>query len=157
MKKNQFGFRKKLHDKKDFPKIKTIPKKLSKSWGKGKFVLPSPLEVNTLMKKVPKGKLTTVNEIRRKLAKKHKTTTACPIVTGIFAWIAANAAEEDIKDGRKKVTPYWRTIKSDGKINEKYPGGIFLQKRKLSNENHKIVLRGKNYFVKDFENKLTKL
>ena len=87
------------------------------------------------MKKVPKGKLTTINEIRRKLAKKHKTTTACPIVTGIFAWIAANAAEEDIKDGRKRVTPYWRTIKSDGKINEKYPGGIFLQKRKLSNEN----------------------
>ncbi len=102
MKKNQSGFRKKLYDKKDFPKIKTIPKKLSKSWGKGKFVLPSPLEVNTLMKKVPKGKLTTINEIRRKLAKKHKTTTACPIVTGIFAWIAANAAEEDIKDGRKK-------------------------------------------------------
>jgi hypothetical protein len=157
MKKNQSKFREKLYDKKDFPKIKTIPKKLSKSWGKGKFVLPSPLEVNTLMKKVPKGKLTTINEIRRKLAKKHKTTIACPIVTGIFAWIAANAAEEDIKDGRKKVTPYWRTIKSDGKINEKYPGGILLQKRKLSNENHKIVLRGKNYFVKDFENKLTKL
>jgi CO dehydrogenase/acetyl-CoA synthase alpha subunit len=157
MKKNQSKFRKKLHDKKDFPKIKTIPKKLSKSWGKGKFVLPSPLEVNTLMKKVPKGKLTTINELRKKLAKKHKTTTACPIVTGIFAWIAANAAEEDIKDGRKKVTPYWRTIKSDGKINEKYPGGISLQKKKLVNEKHEIVPRGKNYFVKNFENKLAKL
>ena len=119
MKKNHFKFRKKLHDKKNFTKIKTIPRKLNKSWGKGRFVLPSPLEVNTLMKRVPKGKLTTINEIRKKLAKKYKTTTACPIVTGIFAWISANAAEEDIKDGRKKVTPYWRTIKSDGKINEK--------------------------------------
>ena len=157
MKKNQYKFRKKLHDKKDFPKIKIIPRKLSKSWGKGRFVLPSPLEVNTLMKRVPKGKLTTINEIRRKLAKKYKTTTACPIVTGIFAWISANAAEEDIKDGRKKVTPYWRTIKSDGKINEKYPGGISLQKKKLVNEKHEIVPRGKNYFVKNFENKLAKL
>ncbi len=157
MKKNQSKFIKKLHDKKDFPKIKTIPRKLSKSWGKGKFVLPSPIEVNTLMKRVPKGKLTTINEIRRKLAKKYKTTTACPIVTGIFAWISANAAEEDIKDGRKKVTPYWRTIKSDGKINEKYPGGIFLQKKKLINEKHEIVLKGKSYFVKNFENKLAKL
>ena len=109
------------------------------------------------MKRVPKGKLTTINEIRRKLAKKYKTTTACPIVTGIFAWISANAAEEDIKDGRKKVTPYWRTIKSDGKINEKYPGGISLQKKNLVNEKHEIVLRGKNYFVKNFENKLAKL
>jgi hypothetical protein len=91
-----------------------------------------------MMKRVPKGKLTTINEIRRKLAKKYKTTTACPIVTGIFAWISANAAEEDIKDGRKKVTPYWRTIKSDGKINEKYPGGIFLQKKNWLMKNTKL-------------------
>jgi len=155
--KNNNKFRKKLHDKKDFPKIKTIPKKLNKSWGKGKFVMPSPLEVNMLMKKVPKGKLTTINEIRKKLAKKYKTTTACPLVTGIFSWIAANAAKEDAQDGKKNITPYWRTLKSDGKINLKYPGGIPFQKRKLINENHKIVLKGKNYFVENFKNKLFKL
>jgi hypothetical protein len=155
--KNNNKFRKKLHDKKDFPKIKTIPKKLNKSWGKGKFVMPSPLEVNMLMKKVPKGKLTTINEIRKKLAKKYKTTTACPLVTGIFSWIAANAAKEDAQDGKKNITPYWRTLKSDGKINLKYPGGIPFQKRKLINENHKIVLKGKNYFVDNFKNKLFKL
>ena len=95
MKKNN-KFREKLFKKTDFPKIKTIPKNLNKSWGKGKFVMPSPLEVNTLMKKVPKGKLTTINEIRKKLAKKYKTTTACPIVTGIFSWIAAGAAYIDL-------------------------------------------------------------
>ena len=36
------------------------------------------------MKKVSKGKLTTINQLRGILAKKYKTTTACPIVTGIF-------------------------------------------------------------------------
>ena len=150
-------FREKLFKETDFPKIKNIPKNLQKSWGKGKFVMPSPLEVNFLMKKVPKGKLTTINEIRKKLAKQHKTITACPIVTGIFSWIAANAAKEDIQDGKKYITPYWRTLKSDGKINEKYPGGIPFQKKKLVNENHKIVLKGKKYFVENFENKLAKL
>ena len=54
MKKNN-KFREKLFKKTDFPKIKTIPKNLNKSWGKGKFVMPSPLEVNTLMIKVQKG------------------------------------------------------------------------------------------------------
>ena len=127
------------------------------TWGKGTFVMPSPLEVNTLMKKVPKGKLTTINEIRKKLAKKYKTTTACPIVTGIFSWIAAGAAKEDAQDGKKNITPYWRTLKSDGKINLQYPGGIPFQKKKLINENHKIALKGKNYFVENFENKLVKL
>jgi alkylated DNA nucleotide flippase Atl1 len=131
--KNNNKFREKLFKKTDFPKIKTIPKYLNKSWGKGKFVMPSPLEVNALMKKVPKGKLTTINEIRKKLAKK------------------------DAQDGKKNITPYWRTLKSDGKINLKYPGGIPYQKKKLINENHKITKRGKNHFVENFENKLVKL
>ena len=155
--KEKYKFRDKLNDEKDFPKIKKIPKNLEKKWGKGKFVLPSPLEVNALMKKVPKGKLTTINELRKKLAQKHKTTTACPIVTGIFAWITAFAAEEDARDGKKRITPYWRTLKSDGRINEKYPGGLPLQKRILTNEGYRIFSKGKNYFVEDFTTKLTKL
>jgi hypothetical protein len=45
----------------------------------------------------------------------------CPITTGIFAWVAANAAEEQKQKGEKDITPYWRTLKNDGVINEKYP------------------------------------
>ena len=159
MKKNNdpFKYRNRLHDEKDFPKIKTIPKKLHKSWGIGKFVMPSPLEVNSLMKKVSKGKLTTINQLRGILAKKYKTTTACPIVTGIFVIIAARAAEEELKEGKKRVTPYWRTIKSNGIINEKYPGGIAAQKKILKQEGHIILSKGKNYIVENYQNKLLKI
>ena len=115
---DSFKYRKRLNDKKDFPKIKTIPKKLEKSWGIGKFVMPTPLEVNDLMKKVPKGKLMTINQIREKFATKYKTTTACPIVTGIFVNVVARAAEEELREGKKRVTPYWRTIKTNGYVNE---------------------------------------
>jgi len=159
MKKNDdpFKYRNRLHDEKDFPKIKTIPKKLHKSWGIGKFVMPSPLEVNSLMKKVSKGKLTTINQLREILAKKYKTTTACPIVTGIFVIIAARAAAEELKEGKKRVTPYWRTIKSNGIINEKYPGGIAAQKKILKQEGHIILSKGKNYIVENYQNKLLKI
>ena len=159
MKKNDdpFKYRNRLHDEKDFPKIKTIPKKLHKSWGIGKFVMPSPLEVNSLMKKVSKGKLTTINQLREILAKKYKTTTACPIVTGIFVIIAARAAAEELKEGKKRVTPYWRTIKSNGIINEKYPGGIVVQKKILKQEGHIILSKGKNYIVENYQNKLLKI
>ena len=159
MKKNNdsFKYRNRLNDEKDFPKIKTIPKKLHKSWGIGKFVMPSPLEVNSLMKKVSKGKLTTINQLRGILAKKYKTTTACPIVTGIFVIIAARAAEEGLKEGKKRVTPYWRTIKSNGIINEKYPGGIAAQKKILKQEGHIILSKGKNYIVENYQNKLLKI
>ena len=125
--------------------------------GIGKFVMLSPLEVNSLMKKVSKGKLTTINQLRGILAKKYKTTTACPIVTGIFVIIAARAAEEELKEGKKRVTPYWRTIKSNGIINEKYPGGIAAQKKILKQEGHIILSKGKNYIVENYKSKLFKI
>ena len=71
------------------------------------------------MKQVPRGKLITINQIRAALAQRHQADFACPITTGIFAWIAANAAEEAVSKGQKRVTPYWRTLKSGGELNEK--------------------------------------
>ena len=63
--------------------------RMSKKWGTGTLVIPAPIEVDQLMKKVPKGKLTTINEIRLALAAKHNATIGCPLTTGIFAWISA--------------------------------------------------------------------
>ena len=96
----------------------------------GTYVIPAPIEVDAIMKKVPKGKLITINEIRQVLARKHKTQFGCSITTGIFAWIAANAAEEDVADGKKRITPYWRTLKNGGELNPKYPGGMTYARRK---------------------------
>jgi alkylated DNA nucleotide flippase Atl1 len=76
---------------------------------------------------------------------------------GIFARIAAGAAEEDTKEGEKNITPYWRTLKSGGVINEKYPGGEMGQKKLLENEGHKVIQKGKKYLVCDFEKNLVKL
>ena len=73
------------------------------------------------MKKIPKGKLISINQIREKLAKKHSASIGCPITTVIFARISANAAYEQILEGKKKITLYWR-LKSYGEINPKYRG-----------------------------------
>ena len=112
----------KLADSKDLPKVKKITNKMSKRWGTGTVVIPAPMEVDEMMKKVPAGKLATINEIRDALAKKHRATIGCPMTTGIFAWIAANVAEEQRQEGKKDITPYWRILKSGGVINAKYPG-----------------------------------
>jgi len=130
---------------------------MSKRWGTGTVVIPAPMEVDELMSKVPKGKVTTINQIREKLAKKHGATIGCPITTGIFAWITAHAAEEARAEGKKNITPYWRTLKSGGELNEKYPGGVKAQEKLLKKEGHKIVQKGKKYIVLDFENQLAKL
>jgi len=77
--------------------------------------------------------------------------------TGIFAWIAANAAEEQRQEGKHDITPYWRTLKTGGVINPKYPGGVERQKRLLEKEGHKVVQKGKKYVVVDYEKSLEKL
>ncbi len=106
-----------------------------------------------LMKSVPKGRLTTINELRTVLAKKHRTDFACLITTGIFSWIAAYAADELAQQGRKRITPYWCTLKSDGQINPKYPGGIEAIRDKLEAEGHTVIQKGKRFLVQDFEKK----
>ena len=123
---------------------------MSKKWGTGTVVIPAPIEVDQLMRKVPKGKLTTINEIRSALATRHKATIGCPMTTGIFAWIAAHAAEEQKQQGSTTITPYWRTLKTGGIINEKYPGGAEAQKLLLEQEGHSVIKKGKNYLVKDY-------
>jgi alkylated DNA nucleotide flippase Atl1 len=125
--------------------------------GEGTLAIPSPLEVNEIMRSVPKGKLITINKIRERIAAKHGATIGCPITTGIFAWIAANAAEEERTEGRKRITPWWRTLKEGGTLNPKYPGGIQKQMELLEAEGHTIVPKGKkNFKVADFEKKLVK-
>jgi hypothetical protein len=127
-------WREKLNDSKGLPKVEKITDKMSKRWGTGTVVIPAPIEVDEMMRKVPAGKLITINEIRAALAKKHKATIGCPMTTGIFAWVAAHAAEEREQSGERNVTPYWRTLKAGGVLNEKYPGGAEAQKLRLEQE-----------------------
>ena len=88
------SWKEKLADSKGLPKIGRVMGNMTKRWGTGTMVVPAPKEVDAVMKRVPAGRLITINEIRAKLARKHKTNICCPITTGIFAWIAANAAAE---------------------------------------------------------------
>ena len=145
----------KLHQSKDLPKVVKLNKERAEHWHGETMTVPAPIEVNEIMSKVPEGKLTTIAEIRQIVAKKHKTDIGCPLTCGIFAWIAANAAEEEREAGKKNVTPYWRTLKAKGEINQKYPGGIQVQKMLLEKEGHKITQKGQKYFVVNFEKSLS--
>lgn len=147
----------KLNDSKDLPRVEEITDKMSRRWGSGTVVIPAPLEVNAIMCRVPEGKVVTIKDIRSALAKKHKATMGCPFTTGIFAWISAHAAEEQKQKGEKNTTPYWRTLKNGGEINEKYPGGTDAQKKLLEKEGHRIVQKGKKHFVIDYEKSLMEI
>jgi hypothetical protein len=150
------SWREKLADDKDLPRVVEITDKMSTRWGTGTVVIPAPREVDEIMRQAPRGKLITINQIRAKLAQRHGASIGCPITTGIFASIAARAAEEAAAEGEQNITPYWRTLKVGGVLNEKYPGGVETQAKRLKAEGHTIDTgkNGKPKKVRDFEKAL---
>jgi hypothetical protein len=135
----------------DMPKIEEITDlKSIERFGGTRMLIAPPLEYDEVMKRVTRGKVITSDRIRSYLAKKHGADFTCQLTAGIFINIAANASEERGSD----KTPFWRTLKKDGELNEKYPGGIEVQKALLEEEGHEIVKKGKRCFVKDYEKKL---
>lgn len=141
-----------LHDSKDMPKLQTITDEKSiKKYGGNRMYFAPPADYDTVMKRVPYGRVTTVGAIREYFARESGADFTEPITAGIFVSIAAWASYQ--RNGEDE-TPYWRTLKAHGELNPKYPGGIEAQKDKLLSEGHEILQRGRKnirYYVKDFE------
>lgn len=144
-------WREKLSDTKDLPKVVLLKEDARRHWRGRTIAIPSSMEVNEVMAKVPKGKLITIEQIRKIIARKHKADVGCPLTCGIFSWIAAYAAAEEAAEGKRRTTSYWRTLKKGGEINPKYPGGIEDQKKHLESEGHRVIQKGKRYVVENYE------
>ena len=149
----------KLEDKASLPKVLKLEKgfpcynavhKMGAEAGED-IVLVNPSEVVEIMKQVPKGKLITFVEICKEIAKQHNVKGCCSLTTGIFIMTAANATEEAAREGKSLDIPYWRTLKSGGFLNPKYPGGQKAHKRLLEQEGYNVVQKGKNLLVQDFQ------
>ena len=132
-------WREKLVDDKGLPRVFEIQPEKQKRWGPGTMVIPAPREVDALIRKIRKGRIATINDLRAALAKKHGATIGCPITTGIFSWIAAHAAAEDEAAGKKRITPWWRVLKEGNKLNPKFPGGLKEHARRLRAEGHRVA------------------
>jgi hypothetical protein len=145
--KKKKSWREKLLDSKGHPTVAKVDGKMSQRWGSGTMVIPAPIEVDQIMRTVPRGRVITIDDIRSQLAARHKADFACPMTTGIFAWIAAHAADEAEQEGKKRITPYWRTLKAGGELNPKYPGGIANVRVRLEAEGHRVIQKGKRFFV----------
>lgn len=143
-----------LHDRKDMPKIQTITDQKSiEKYGGSRMYFAPPIDYDRVMKQVPFGKVITVGKIREYFAKLGGADFTEPITAGIFVSIAAWASYQRLDD----ETPYWRTLKANGELNSKYPGGVEAQKEKLEAEGHTIIQKGRKnirYFVKEYENVL---
>lgn len=146
-----------LHDGRGMPRIQTVtdPRTVER-YGGCRMLLAPPLEYDVIMRAVPCGKVVTVGMIRDRLAEEHGADFTDPMTAGIFVTIAAWACHQRGDDS----TPWWRTLKADGELNPKYPGGCEAQKERLESEGHAVVQKGRKnirWFVHDYEESLFEL
>ena len=127
------SWRGKLADDIGQPKVCEVAGRLAKRWGMSTFVIPAPSEVGTLTKRVPKGRIVTVNEL-------HDAPAATE----------AEAAEAE------RITACWRTLKSGGELNPEYPGGVEGIAKRLRAEGCKVIPKRKRFLALERERKLFK-
>jgi hypothetical protein len=133
------------------PSVFEMTGKTAHRFGPGKMLIPTPMMVDEVIRGIRRGKLITTSMIRKALAEKMGADVTCPLCTGIFVRIAAETSEEDRAAGRARVTPYWRVVTDKGELNEKFPGGAAAAARKLREEGHRVVAKGRKVVVVRFE------
>lgn len=126
-------------------KVVEIPERMrGRMGGAGTMVIPRPLDIDAMVRGLRKARVVTLSGLRERLAADSGVDRACPLTTGIFMRFVAEAAEEDRRAGKKRITPYWRVVLDDGSMNGKFPGGVGAQAAKLRAEGIRLVRgRGK--------------
>ena len=111
------------------PEVKRLDQALSPQFPAGAMLIASPLTVAEAVEQVPAGRVITMGGLRAQLAERYGAEYTCPLTTGIFVRIAAEAAVEEGDGGRQ--TPYWRVVRDDGRLLDKLPGGAAAQAKLL--------------------------
>ncbi len=99
------------------------------------LLVSSPREVQALVKRIPEGRALSPAEVRARLAQRHHADATCPVSTGIFLRIVAEAAWEEIAAGKDPgdVPPFWRVVEPGSPLAKKLTcGTAFLERMRRS-------------------------
>lgn len=100
------------------------------------MLIPTPKIVDAYIRQIPKGTQVDKETIRKDLAAEYHAETTCPLTTGIFIRIAAEAAYEEYVKGKplSKITPFWRVISEKSPAAKKLTFGTKLLKEQREKE-----------------------
>ena len=128
------SWREKLNIDKSF-----VVKKLDNNFSDMKvgenMLIATPKIIDEYIKQIPKGININIKTLRNDLALTYNADTTCPVTTGIFLRIVSEAAYEDLLNGEKNITPFWRVVDHESKTAGKLACGINFIKKRRSEEN----------------------
>lgn len=111
MKKSGKSWKESLENGKPY-EVKPAPKKFADIAAGEIMLIPSAKIVDDHLQTIPFGHSLDIKTLRQQLATKFNAEKACPVMTGISLRIAAEAACEELEQGRTagEVTPFWRVL-----------------------------------------------
>jgi len=112
---------------------------LTANYPVGMMLIASPTWVEEYLISIPEGEVRTMNQMRQGLAERAKADYTCPMTTGIFLRMVAEAAQYERQHGMPVKAPWWRVVTNDGSLNPRLPGGGELQLQLLLAEGVKVV------------------
>ena len=116
-----------------------VVKRLDKNFSDMKvgenMLIATPKIIDQYIKQIPKGININIKTLRNDLALTYNADTTCPVTTGIFLRIVSEAAYEDLLNGEKNITPFWRVVDHESKTASKLACGINFIKKRRSEEN----------------------
>ncbi len=100
------------------------------------MLIPTPKIVDAYIRQIPKGIAVDTDTIRKDLAAEYHAEVTCPLTTGIFIRIAAEAAYEEYEKGKplNTITPFWRVISEKSPAAKKLTFGTTLLKEQRKKE-----------------------
>ena len=116
-----------------------VVKRLDKNFSDMKvgenMLIATPKIIDEYIKQIPKGMNINIKTLRNDLALTYNADTTCPVTTGISLRIVSEAAYEDLLNGEKNITPFWRVVDHESKTAGKLACGINFIKKRRSEEN----------------------
>jgi len=100
------------------------------------MLIPTPKIVDAYIHQIPKGQQVNTENIRNDLAAEYHAEVTCPLTTGIFIRIVAEAAYEEYEKGKalNKITPFWRVISEKSPTAKKLTFGTKFLKEQRQKE-----------------------
>jgi hypothetical protein len=130
----------KLNEKKE-PKVKHIDFDFADIPANSNMFIATPQIIDNYIKQIPIGKKITVQTMRKDLAIENRADYTCPVTTGIFLRIVAEANFEKYQQAHslKGITPFWRVIDPNSALSKKLSfGQDFIIKQRQAEKIHEI-------------------
>ena len=114
----------KLNETKE-PKLKRIDIDFADIPAGSNMFIATPKIIDKYIQEIGVGKRIDTKTLRKDLAIAHNADYTCPVTTGIFLRIVAEANYEKLQQGKhvEEITPFWRVIEPNSVLAKKLTFG----------------------------------